>query len=117
MRTSTGRKTHMAELSKVKNPEALAWVDAGISANFGLIAFREGDVNLGRKFYADAIETTEKSDDNNNKASALLYWAQEESKLPDGLYENLRSLAEETVKKSSAFGLPHLLKRVRGLKT
>jgi tetratricopeptide (TPR) repeat protein len=106
----------IAELNKLKNPDSLAWVDAGISANRGLVAFREGNAELGRKFYSDAVEITERSDDNNNRASALLYWAQEEAKFDDGFYERLVPLAEEAVKKSSGFSLPFLLNKVRSLK-
>jgi tetratricopeptide (TPR) repeat protein len=109
----TGRR-HEAfdQLSKIKNPGAEDWIEAGIEANYGLLAFRNGDNAIGRKRYGAAVAIADRLDDKRTKVAALVYWASEEIALPDSQSVSLLATAQEAAKLATGFFNSFLLDRL-----
>jgi tetratricopeptide (TPR) repeat protein len=64
------RRIDMSKLSKFDK--------AVITATRGLVAYRQHDIDLGRKHYLEALEIAKELEDRKFQAEALFYFAQEE---------------------------------------
>jgi tetratricopeptide (TPR) repeat protein len=110
---STGRQPEAHDqLSKVRNPSAENWVDAAIEANYGLLAFRNGEVEIGRKRYELAVTIADRIEDKRTKLAALTYWANEEIALTDGNSPRLLAEARMAAKQATGFFNSFLIDRV-----
>jgi Flp pilus assembly protein TadD len=100
---STGRREEAyKELSKIGTSESEDWLGAAIEANYGLLAFRGGYVEAGRKHYEAAVREADLIADKRTKLTALVYWATEELALPDSNSVRLLAEALETNKAALA---------------
>ncbi|MEO6983519.1 MAG: hypothetical protein ABI072_10455 [Edaphobacter sp.] len=81
-------------------------------ANYGLAAFREGNLDEARHFYGQAVENAEKIADYSLIAAALTYWAREESRADTPLAPVLLVRASEAIKKTNAIEAKFLLDRI-----
>jgi tetratricopeptide (TPR) repeat protein len=90
-------------------------LEVAIPANEGLIAFRQGNVDLGRVLYKKAIEKAEDLEDEHLAGAALCYLAREEIRAKTSQALIAFSLAEEAVKKlgNSSVEAPVVLERLR----
>jgi tetratricopeptide (TPR) repeat protein len=110
---STGRRNEAySELAQIKVPGAEDWVGAAVEANYGLLAFRGGNVEAGRKHYGAAVRMADLIEDKRTKLSALVYWANEELIVPDSNSVRLLAEAQETGKSALGFFNSFLLKRL-----
>jgi tetratricopeptide (TPR) repeat protein len=110
---NTGRLTEaLHHLSKVI-PGEEDWTEAAIVANYGLIAFREGAPQVGRRFYEEAVKIAEPLSDKRTKIAALIHWSAEEVGLPDSNSERLYEEATQAIGTLFAPDLETRLKRLR----
>jgi hypothetical protein len=110
---STGRRDEAySELSKIELSESEDWVGAAIEANYGLLAFRGGYAESGRKRYGMAVQKADLIKDKRTKLTALVYWATEELALPDSNSVSLLAEALEANKAASGYFNSFLLQRL-----
>jgi Flp pilus assembly protein TadD len=110
---SSGRLEESAlELAKVPTLGNEQWVEAAVDANQGLIAFRRGDAEMGRKFYAEAVRKADRDEDKRIKTIALLNWCAEEVGLSDSNSHLLLNDAKESSKKGYGADLTFLVGRL-----
>ena len=110
---NTNRTKEAAEeLAKIKPSDIEGWVDAAVDANFGLIAFREGRVQEGRRRYAESVRKAKLLPERNTEVSALTNWALEEIVLKDSQSARLLDDAAKLMTKESSADLKVLLKRL-----
>jgi tetratricopeptide (TPR) repeat protein len=106
----TGRsELALSQLSRIRPANSEDWVAAGIEANYGLVAFRGGNIEAGRKHYAEAVSKAEVVADKRVKLFALAHWALEEAELQDSNSENLFTEALQTAKQALGFDIPFRL--------
>jgi hypothetical protein len=112
---ATNRMVEAKELLKTVRPDSGDnWVPAAIDANYGLIAFREGNIAQGRLFYAESVRKADLLPKKKTKAAALMNWASEELKLGgNNLAEHLLEEMTETSKIVNERDNDYLLARVR----
>ncbi len=113
---SSGRTREAAEeLGEIKG-QMSAEIEVAKTANYGLIGFREGDVNRGRSYYQDAVSIAHTKTNKALVTTALLYWAREEILAGDrDLARNLLERAKESLKAAPQIENPILLKRFEAL--
>lgn len=66
------------ELSKIRHTNLDSGAEICIEATKGLIAFRSGDIKMGRYFYKEAISHSKKADNKQLNWTAILNYAREE---------------------------------------
>jgi tetratricopeptide (TPR) repeat protein len=110
---STGRRREaLDQLSRIRNSGVEDWVEAAIEANYGLLAFRNGDVVGGRGHYATAVTLADQLDDKRTKVAALVYWANEEIALSGSNSVRLLAEARAAAKHATGFFNSFLVDRV-----
>lgn len=89
-------------------------VEVAVIANHGLIKFREGDETTGRALYQAAVQKAQDISDDNLEASALTYWAREETRAGSAHAAEILARASEAVRKlhGRVVQAPFLLERV-----
>ena len=77
------------------------------AATSGLLAFRRGSIDEGRMLYGAAVDTFTRipGDQRENRASAAVYWAQEESRLGNRMRTDVLDMADAL---SSHLARPYL---------
>lgn len=103
-----------AELARIK-PSDLEDSAIFLSANYGLIAYREGHIDMGRKLYLDAVEGARVNSNGRLEAQALLFWAREEILAHTQAEDTLLAAAEEAVKRSGNPEAPFLMEKMKRL--
>jgi tetratricopeptide (TPR) repeat protein len=89
----------LKELRNVKPSSEEEWVETAVEANYGLIAFLQGNPVQGRQRYESAISIADCLPNKKTKVMALVNWAKQESVLIDSrasrLYQEARELSKE----------------------
>jgi Flp pilus assembly protein TadD len=110
---SSGRPQEAySALLKIGPSAAEDWVGAAVEANYGLLAFRGGNVESGRRRYEAAVKRADLIADKRTKLTALVYWANEELSLPDSNSVRLLAEANEASKEATGFFNSFLLDRL-----
>jgi hypothetical protein len=103
----------MLELVKIRPSDDEDWVEAAVEANYGLVAFRNGDAELGRQHYMESIRKADLLQNKKTKAMALIHWVAEDSALDGTLTERLFQDAMEIGKRVCSPDVDFLLDRLR----
>jgi len=95
------------------------WIDKAsgdeklvITATMGLICFRKGDVDGGRRLYNTAINGFEISKNHRSAAIAKYYWALEEKRIKSENAESRIREAKRAIEQHHVFGFEDLAKKL-----
>ncbi len=70
-----------------------------LMATAGLLMFRSGEIEEGRKMYAESIETAKQMNENESRAMAAIHYAMEEIEVGVLTKDEIRKILDDNVKK------------------
>ncbi len=107
-----GRTKEAAEILSKGRHTASAEVKLACIATMGLICFREGDVEGGRKLYATAANGFKLLEDHRSAAVATYFWAVEEKRIESQNAESKIREAKREIERCNVFELEDLAKKL-----
>jgi len=99
-------------LSKININEVSDDEKLTLTATYGLVSFREGDIEQGRKLYSTAVRGFELINNFRSAARATYYWAVEEKRIKSQNAESKIREAKGRIERHNVFDFEDLVKKL-----